>query len=379
MTNIETLMSMLDIPSEVISEKLLILQDCVVGPAHTIMTTAEFNAIELQQLLAPLRTTPKIKLVKYFSDTLDAMSGVNFSRIALQRGTVHVSNPQLFNDPFDCLPGIDIEQVEVGLLRSIAKYFGFEPQVENSPERLADELANSLNALPEGNLPNLVSLKNSDDLFMQNHYLNMLAGALPEGRFTGQGLLAFARQQVDGFLNGVRNCRISCFSTDPLNLYMWSHYANEHRGFCVEYETDCSALKAMGISPSTYESLFGCIYGVYYHLRRPDNTVMAVDWLTKRLDDDGIRRLYARILCSKGFNWVFESELRLIVQDQNIHDDLSFFPVRKIYIGQFMNEEARVSILNLCVERNVTAVEVDVSNSGYQLAERLLYKGRADE
>lgn len=197
--------------------------------------------------------------------------------------------------------------------------------------------------------------------------------SLVDGSFTQRGLLAFAQQKVAGFCDIVRNCRISCFSTNPLNLYMWSHYANEHRGFCVEYETDRSAIAASEVPLAHYDNLLDCIYGVYYHQQRPDNTVLAVDWLTKRIDFDGLRRLYARILCSKGFNWVFESECRLIVQDQNWGDDAPFFPVRKVYVGQYMRDGAKKKLVELCVSRSIPATEVSVPNSGYQLCERPLY------
>ena len=31
---------------------------------------------------------------------------------------------------------------------------------------------------------------------------------------------------------------IVCFTQNPNDMPMWAHYANEHKGFCVEYEID---------------------------------------------------------------------------------------------------------------------------------------------
>ena len=38
-------------------------------------------------------------------------------------------------------------------------------------------------------------------------------------------------------LNILNDCAyITCFSETPDNMLMWSHYANAHQGFCVEYD-----------------------------------------------------------------------------------------------------------------------------------------------
>lgn len=33
-----------------------------------------------------------------------------------------------------------------------------------------------------------------------------------------------------------RNFGVCCFATDPSNVLMWSHYANRHKGVCLQYE-----------------------------------------------------------------------------------------------------------------------------------------------
>jgi hypothetical protein len=38
------------------------------------------------------------------------------------------------------------------------------------------------------------------------------------------------------FFSTFRNLvRVSCFTTNPNSVVMWSHYANEHKGICVEF------------------------------------------------------------------------------------------------------------------------------------------------
>lgn len=41
-----------------------------------------------------------------------------------------------------------------------------------------------------------------------------------------------------GIKDDVQNLGITCFTTDPLNPLMWAHYANGHRGVCIEYKRE---------------------------------------------------------------------------------------------------------------------------------------------
>ncbi len=41
---------------------------------------------------------------------------------------------------------------------------------------------------------------------------------------------------VNGFISSARdNIRISCFSEELYSMPMWAHYANNHTGYCIEY------------------------------------------------------------------------------------------------------------------------------------------------
>ena len=50
------------------------------------------------------------------------------------------------------------------------------------------------------------------------------------------------KEHIIGFNEFIQNLTehtyVSCFSENETSLCMWSYYANNHRGFCVEYRTD---------------------------------------------------------------------------------------------------------------------------------------------
>lgn len=51
-----------------------------------------------------------------------------------------------------------------------------------------------------------------------------------------------------------KHTRIACFSEDVYSILMWSHYANKHKGFCIEYDFHfINELKDL-ISPVVYSN-----------------------------------------------------------------------------------------------------------------------------
>jgi hypothetical protein len=84
---------------------------------------------------------------------------------------------------------------------------------------------------------------------------------------------------------------ISCFAEKPDNLLMWSHYADQHKGFCLEFRTD--------LDPFTK------VRQVKYTNSMPQFS------LTRMLCDrdfDEVLDLY----CCKAQDWQYEREWRCI-------------------------------------------------------------------
>ncbi len=47
------------------------------------------------------------------------------------------------------------------------------------------------------------------------------------------------KKQMQGRLSSLKDSlRICCFSEQPDSILMWSHYAQDHKGFCVEYSAE---------------------------------------------------------------------------------------------------------------------------------------------
>ena len=131
-----------------------------------------------------------------------------------------------------------------------------------------------------------------------------------------QGLIEFAMEPL----------KIACFSEDNNNLPLWGNYANNRKGFCVEYN-----FKSLGIDSRFTEYLFPVFYAkdrlnCTFALKQTINTVF-----------DGMYHPNIEILFYKNLvkhsSWGYEKEWRLIFWNEK--DDQVKMPIKPtaIYAG----------------------------------------------
>jgi hypothetical protein len=119
---------------------------------------------------------------------------------------IYFAGPNQFNDPFDCSLRYDLSGTEAEWRDYFARSL-----TELRPELAPEEAANMVDAqMREGAFRNTRFLKSiSDDaLRHQNERLGILS-----------------------------------LTADPTNILMWSHYADAHRGCCLEFSTSAPVFK----------------------------------------------------------------------------------------------------------------------------------------
>lgn len=175
---------------------------------------------------------------------------------------------------------------------------------------------------------------------------------------------------------------ISCFSERKDSLLMWSHYANSHKGFCVEYD-----LKLLHfISEDSYhyddeeeyydeEDCFAIenIYPVIYSKKRMLNfetlkMIRKIELLGNNIqpvDDEGEdydRSILSKVLpmfVNKGSDWKYEREWRIILTKEELdwindygnkkiaNNTIPFKCVSGIYLGFRIDPEVKENILEI--------------------------------
>lgn len=136
---------------------------------------------------------------------------------------------------------------------------------------------------------------------------------------------------------------IASFTKNPNDMPMWAHYANNHKGFCVEYEV--------------FD--LNCMYPVIYIEKRLEGKRLFLDimsWLSTSAGDtreeaEKNLRLFATL---KHHSWQSENEIRVVILNADIVDKGKLISceeagvrIKKIYIGMSCSKENIDRLINL--------------------------------
>lgn len=132
---------------------------------------------------------------------------VEFVNDLILNNRIYYSNPLQFNDPFDC------------------KMYGIKFS-EESVERFMRERFERGMALVEKMQPRTVPLpKEVKSVFLEESIKKSRSKTLEECVQVIQGLHDLVEKEIG----------VLCLSSDPMNILMYSHYADRHRGVCMEF------------------------------------------------------------------------------------------------------------------------------------------------
>ncbi len=225
----------------------------------------------------------------------------------IKDGTMKFSHPAKVNDPFDCAPDLQTDDIN--------KYIDSRPDLLN---KVRDYLKLSKK-----------ELKKKKSTMVTEFEL-----VVKDGTF-GRNL--------------IENVGICSLSRDPLSLLMWAHYAQHHTGFVIEF--DIPVTISTVDTQLSQEYIFELLvpHEVEYQKNKP--LVSFFD------DDEEKRRKYFLI---KGHDWCYEQEERVIdyVRGQGIHHyDRSI--LNSVIVGMKMDDDDYKTVLD-CVNNmnNETGLNV---------------------
>lgn len=130
---------------------------------------------------------------------------------------------------------------------------------------------------------------------------------------------------------------ITCFSESSNNILMWSHYANKHTGFCVEYD--------ISLLDNFYKLN---LFPVLYSNNRPEQTEI----IKKGINN--VAALYTGLL-TKSNEWDYENEWRIILLDDGINKDkICQNIITKVFCGLKTSNENLNNLKLLVNKKNKT-------------------------
>lgn len=141
-----------------------------------------------------------------------------------------------------------------------------------------------------------------------------------------------------------------CFSEVNDSILMWSHYANEHKGFCIEY--DFNELLA----------LYGGIYPIVYEVEMTH---------IEQIKEGVVREDKSRLF-TKYIDWAYEREWRSVklITDNDCSNPCKLYNTPKpvaIYMGDRMSISDKNKLLKLCKDRNIKLYQMKKEPNKYKM------------
>lgn len=156
---------------------------------------------------------------------------------------------------------------------------------------------------------------------------------------------------------------ITCFSTVSDSVLMWSHYANKHTGFCVEYNFE---------KCRNWDALIN-LFPVLYSNDRPSLPMGLFDFSNPqdvKLNNilDYVPEL-TMLLLSKSSKWDYENEWRIVNFQSQLVDGhlLDLHTISHIFLGVNITRENEDLIRGVAKKQGISISKYGISPEKYAL------------
>lgn len=301
----------------------------------------------------------------------------------LRNGGVVLNNPKNFNDPNDCSfvqSKNDKEKIE----KLTTDYFVYKTLSE-----LASSHKNALNKTSRIILVPIQKEMNAmKKILRKNPYFERIPGfKLIAKMFESKSeeinsSVTKAKKDFENLIEEIvknvkENALISCFSKRNNSVLMWSHYANSHKGVCIEYErpetTDFKDVKYRKNRPSIK------MYKAVSH-------AIALDILGNKVVKDRVAEELKTVLDPffiKSTDWRYEEEVRCLYSNSKLNEGISFdgkkytlnmgYPTA-IYVGCKASGDELDHLVELATNRGIPVLFMKKSEQTFDLVVDEEYK-----
>jgi hypothetical protein len=280
----------------------------------------------------------------------------------LEQGVEWQSYPIEFNDPYDASFKVSIDAIKREmftdrLVKKMSDYITLTDEQKN-------DIANADNPISM-----FIKIGLNQDPSLKDRTqdeLEMIAVAFDKAihNEVDQMIEKFTNIASSGYL-------VSCFSEEKSNRLMWSHYSDNHRGYCVGYN-----LKDQGLGNPIIRILHPTIYS---NVRFDATEYYKNIVMTGNQNFNNLYGMFPAI--SKDSDWTYEKEWRTVnplygpgiaVSDA----EKRLLPMPKpagIYLGARIAETDKCKILVIAQRKEIPVYQMILSREGFELNEENIY------
>lgn len=276
------------------------------------------------------------RIYKYRADNEHARQG-------LTANTIWLASPDSYNDPFDCVLSFSESDVitafERGAVEAYSKALGL-------PSEKVSEAMNS--ASPFKALIEIVGAVEIDGAHPKDA-AQMVESIGPDVVKLIANIVEIPRALV----------KLCSFSAVMDSILMWSHYANNHSGFCIEYSLERFEQK---------DAFLKNLYPVVYSNELFEVTEWVQELFTGKRDD--LNTTFALLgVLQKYEGWAYEEEWRYVVYGEAVAPNRTrrMPPPSRVFLGAKASLTTINEVVTICDKMEVPVSQMRMSSDRFQL------------
>lgn len=166
-----------------------------------------------------------------------------------------------------------------------------------------------------------------------------------------QDSLKLIHESLEGILNKIHDAGVFSLSKTYNDELLWAHYANSHKGFCIEFDTNIlTKNKKYGFD----------LISVHYAEKPPKITIQ--DFLD--LKKKGYLGFMQKLIGTKSERWLYEQETRIIT-DKPGKQTYDYRAVKAIYFGLRMADKDKENIMQRLAGRSISYFQMRLKEKAY--------------
>lgn len=305
-----------------------------------------------------------------------------YSLINIENNSLFLSTPKNFNDPFDSYMCIEDETfIKIFLLKRL-KELNLVSKNGDKNKVTEKEYYKIYNSWTKDEFPPSRWNGHSPRYFTSELFDIEEEKSDKFKRFLSD-VVYEARTECRKKIDYIRNLefKISCFSNfldeDELlkNTTMWSHYADNHHGFCVKYQLNF-------VNQKNISSIKCGLFPVKYTSRVPKispRELMKLKFNNNDLElSNPVLKTAFKTLITKSRFWNYEKEWRLIISSHNsdilTNNVIQFVNIEAIYLGCRIEDNLKRHLINFAEDNKIKIFQTTQSNEKFQLNQTELHE-----
>lgn len=288
---------------------------------------------------------------------------------ALNNDIIYASTADKFNDPYDCLIRVDkkfvMDSVSNGASKSYIRSLrdmlnSGKPWPYPLSEMFGDVLSKAISDV-------LTQLSDEDLESFEEAFAAIRPSLYRDVESIVENAVKYMRQQT----------HVACFSETIKSVTMWSHYAESHKGFALEYDmreymTQCDKCEKKQECPN---KVFTNLYPVIYSRKRYDATnfvdyYIGLSYGFSPMLDDVL--FFNKAALYKSPQWSYEKEWRLFLGKKDAHSQPCFIVNLRptaIYYGNDISPINKKILSDMAKEKGIKEYQMylDVESDEYSM------------